>query len=124
MVFPAGQKSATWDVVITGFKEAKEITKKVSGEESTSKFFEKNWIGAISFGQFYDGKMIEFGYCSGMDDSLREKISNNKESYIGKVIEVGAQERLNGTGRFRHPRFLRFRPDKNAEQCVYRPGEI
>lgn len=116
------KKFATWDVVITGFKDPKEITKKVSGEESPSKFFENDWIGAISFGQFFNGKLIEFGYCSGMDDDLRERISNNKEFYIGKVIEIGAQERL-VSGRFRHPRFLRFRLDKNAEDCVYRAGE-
>jgi bifunctional non-homologous end joining protein LigD len=117
------KKTAMWDVIITGFKDAKEITKKVSGEESISKFAEKKWIGAIEFGQYLlDGTLMEFGFCSGMDDALREKISNNREYYIGKVMEIGAQERL-VSGKFRHPRFLRFRSDKNPEECVYRLGE-
>jgi ATP-dependent DNA ligase len=118
------KRSAQWDVVISGYKDPKKITKKTSGEESTSKYYEKDWIGAISFGQYLpDGQFAEFGFCSGIDEALREKISNNKEFYIGKVIEITAQERL-ASGHFRHPRFLRFRPDKNAESCVYRIGEV
>lgn len=118
------KRSAQWDVIISGFKDPKEITKKTSGEESASKYYEKGWIGAISFGQYLpNGQFAEFGFCSGIDEALREKISNNKEFYIGKVIEITAQERLT-SGHFRHPRFLRFRPDKNAESCVYRIGEV
>ena len=124
------KRKATWDVIITNFKEPKEITKKVSGEESVSKFFEKGWIGAINFGQWVEGtdgnysyrELREFGFCSGMNDALREQISKNRDAYIGKVIEIEAQERL-PSGKFRHPRFLKFRPDKNPEQCVYREGE-
>lgn len=117
------KRSSTWDVIITGFKEPKEITKKVTGEESTSRFFENGWIGALEFGQYVDGVLTEFGFCSGIDDALREKISNNRNNYLGSVIEITAQERL-PSGKFRHPRFLRFRPDKNASQCVYRPDEV
>jgi len=118
------KRTSTYDVVITGFEEPTKITKKVSGEESTSRFYDNGWIGAIVFGQWFGGKLINFGSCSGMDDALREEISRNRESYIGRVIEIEAQERIAKTGRFRHPRFLRFRPDKNAEDCVYRAGEM
>jgi len=117
------KRVATWDVIITGFEEPTKITKKVSGEESTSRFYDNGWIGAIVCGQWFGGKLINFGSCSGMEDALREEISRNREAYLGRVIEIEAQERFK-TGRFRHPRFLRFRPDKNAEDCVYRTGEI
>ncbi|MCK9458746.1 MAG: hypothetical protein M0R80_03840 [Proteobacteria bacterium] len=116
------KKEATHDCVIMGFEDPTKITKKSSGEESTSRLYDNGWIGAIKFGQFYDEKLIEFGTCSGMDDALREEISNNKERYLGKVIEIKANDRF-PTGRFRHPRFLRFRSDKNAIDCVYNPNE-
>lgn len=118
------KRSAAWDVIIMGYEEPTKVTKKVSGEESLSHYYEKGWIGAIKFGQYFGGKLIEFGTTSGIDEALREELSINGDKYIGKVIEIGAQERIAKTGRFRHPRFLRFRPDKNVEQCVYRPGEI
>lgn len=118
------KRKATYDVVIMGYEDPIQITKKTSGEMSISKFAENNWIGAIRFGQYFGGKLIEFGTCSGIDEALREELSTNGNKYIGKVIEIEAQERISKTGRFRHPRFLRFRPDKNAESCVYRAGEV
>jgi len=116
------KRRSTFDVIITGFEDPTKITKKSSGEESTSRLYDNGWIGAIVFGQYFQGKLMIFGSCSGMDDALREEISLNKEKYLGRVIEVECQERL-VSGRLRHPRFLRFRPDKNAIDCVYRPGE-
>jgi ATP-dependent DNA ligase len=116
------KRHATFDVIITGYEEPTKITKKSSGEESASRLYDNGWIGALVFGQYFEGKLVNFGSCSGMDDAMREEISLNKEKYIGKVIEVMCQERL-VSGRLRHPRFLRFRPDKNPEECVYRPNE-
>jgi ATP-dependent DNA ligase len=117
------KRRATFDVIITGYEDPTKITKKSSGEESTSRLYDNGWIGAIVFGQYFQGKLVNFGSCSGMDDALREEISLNKEKYLGRVIEVECQERIPKTGRLRHPRFLRFRPDKNPEECVYRPNE-
>jgi len=117
------KRSATWDVVVTNFKDAKEMTTKVDGTESISKFAELGWVGAVEFGQYFSGKLISFGYCSGMSDALREDMSNNKEKYIGTVIEITAQERIPKTGRFRHPRIKNLRPDKKATDCIYNPNE-
>lgn len=112
------KKEETWDVVIIGYKDAKEYTEKVSGEKSISKFYERGWIGAIEFGQYKDGNLNSYGYCSGMTEDVRAEISNNKEKYIGQTIEMKAQQRLK-SGHFRHPVFVRFRQDKSPEECIY-----
>ena len=46
------------------------------------------------------------------------------------VFEIEAQERTPPgssrytLGAFRHPRFIRWREDKNAKQCIYRLDEL
>ena len=62
-------------------------------------------------------KVLEVGECSGFDDELREELSHY--SYIGKVIEVKCNEVFKDTGKLRHPRFLRFRDDKDPLECTY-----
>ena len=39
---------------------------------------------------------------------------------IGTVIEVGANELIKKTGKLRHPRFMRFREDKEADRCIWK----
>lgn len=58
------------------------------------------------------------GSMSGMDDALRKEISENKERFLGRVVEVLANEREE-TGKFRHPRFVQLRDDKPAKQCIW-----
>lgn len=85
-----------------------------------TKFACKGWIGAIIFGVWKDGKLVEVGRTSGMDEATRKLISDDKEGYKGKVIEVEAQGIINkGTGSLQHPRFIQFRPDKNSEMCTF-----
>lgn len=57
--------------------------------------------------------------CSGFDDEMRLEFTNNRENYIGSVVEVKANEIFRDTGKLRHPRFLRVRPDKNSDDCVW-----
>lgn len=63
-------------------------------------------IGAIHF-RSEDG--VE-GYCSGMDDETRVSISDLKEGLIDSWIEIKHFGKL--VDGYRHPQFLRFRPDK------------
>ena len=46
-------------------------------------------------------------------------MTQHKEELIGTVIEVKGNEIFNDTGRIRHPRFVRYRDDKRAEECTW-----
>ena len=111
-----------------------------------SKFYAKQWVGNIRFGviitpeeeaklpknkKFNIGlcngfkncaeyRVIEVGECSGFDEETREYLTEHKAEMIGKVIEVKANEIFKDTGKLRHPRFLRFRPDKSNLECTFR----
>jgi ATP-dependent DNA ligase len=85
-----------------------------------TKFACKGWIGAIVFGVWKCGKLIEVGRASGMDDGVRKLISENRKKYLGTVVEIEAQGIINKeTGSLQHPRFVNFRPDKGSEQCTF-----
>lgn len=116
---------ATYDVVVMGYVEATEMTIKKGDTEATiSRLAVNNWIGALEFGQYVDdGKLKKFGQCSGIPDNVRADFSENKEARLGTVITIEAQSRIKKTGKFRHPRFLKVRDDKNANDCVYYEGE-
>ena len=90
-------------VIVTGFTEGK-------GKYA-------NMIGAIKFGQYDDGVLIKFGQCSGFDDATRQLLTDNQEETIGKVLDIKFQERFK-SGKFREPRFLRFRPDLTPEDVI------
>lgn len=109
--------------------------------EPVTKHFAKDWIGTVKFGvkveredlakwkkknpkltpelyTFANQQYLVVGETSGFDEETRAKISENKDFYLYSVIEVKAQEVL-GTGKLRHPRFLRFRSDKTRTMCDY-----
>lgn len=54
---------------------------------------------------------------SGMDDLTRYRISENEKGVIGRVVEI-AYQYVGSKGRLRHPRFVRFRDDKNIDECT------
>jgi ATP-dependent DNA ligase len=58
---------------------------------------------------------IEVARCSGMDDDVREIITNDD---IGRVVEV-KYERMGSKGRLQHPRFMCWRDDKKASDCHF-----
>lgn len=60
------------------------------------------------------GVVTELGKVStGFTKAERQEIWDNREKYRGKIIEAGAMQ-YTDEGKLRHPRFIRFRPDKEA----------
>jgi ATP-dependent DNA ligase len=98
----------TVDTVVIGYKPGK------------GKF--KNMIGAIVFGQYHDGELVERGACSGMDDALRLDITNRQDELLGAVMEISYRtymvDKDTGLPNYRHPQFERFRWDKEAHECT------
>jgi ATP-dependent DNA ligase len=114
----------TWDYWEDGAKRVnKTLTLKQAERlnyKPLSKFYYYNWIGAIIYGVVKGSKLMEIGKCSGLSEEDRADISSNKGKYLGDVIEVEAQGFSDITkGTLRHPRFLRHRQDKNAEDCTW-----
>lgn len=122
----------TYDVVIMGYEEP---TRLYEGKEldtwkywegrgkvivPVTKFYASNWIGALIFGVYKNGKLVEVGRASGMDEDTRQMFSENRKKYIGQVVEVMAQGIINKeTGSLRHPRYACLREDKSAEMCTF-----
>lgn len=82
-----------------------------------TKYHAMGWIGSVVFGKYKDGKLVELGSTSGMTEEIREELSHNKDKYIGETIEIRAMEQTE-EGHYRHPAFVRFRPDKDPTACV------
>ena len=63
--------------------------------------------------------IVKVGECEGITDEDREYMTKHKDDLLGSVIEVKGNEIFNDTGRIRHPRFVRYREDKRAEECTW-----
>jgi len=92
------------DVVIMGFKP---------GESSFA-----GMVGAIEFGQYKNGTLVNRGRCSGMDMKFRKELTADPNKYIGQVISM-AYMGIMPSGSPRHPQFKRLRTDKPAKDCVW-----
>lgn len=106
-----------------------------------SKFFANQWVGNIRFGVIVTQEeidrlpknkefniidtlientlILEVGECAGYDEEMREYITDNKDKLLGTVVEVKANELFKDTGKLRHPRFFRLRPDKLYKECKW-----
>jgi ATP-dependent DNA ligase len=102
------KKSKCFDCVILGFSAG-------AGKYNTQ-------IGAVIFGQYRDGKLIQLGQASGMTDSMRGLMSKYPEQYLGRVAEIKGMERLK-SGSIRHCQFVRIRTDKRPSECEWRDYE-
>ena len=101
------KKVKSWDTIIIGFTMA--------NYGKTGKF--AGLIGAIRYGFYSHGGVVETGKCSGMDDAQRHMFTDNSNSYIGKVIEIKGQE-IGNQGAIVFPRFIRIRDDKPPSECI------
>lgn len=54
---------------------------------------------------------------SGMDDDIRQEISDDEARFLGRVVEVSYQY-VGEKGRLRHPAFVGWRGDKTPVECM------
>ena len=74
--------------------------------------------GSLEIAVYNNGKIHPIGFLSG----LTEEIKSHPESYAGRVIEVSAMQ-LTDDKMLRHPKFVRFRDDKDKSECLWRQIE-
>lgn len=141
------KETKTVDCIITGFSaptkiyEGKEMSKWKYWEDTQSgcflvdtphlplvnryvvpvtKPYYMGWCGAVEFGLLKDGEVVKIGEASGITDSDREYIKAHAEELIGTTVEIECKGIVNKeTNSLRHPQFKQFRPDKNAEDCLW-----
>ena len=111
--YQMGKRSRGWikvkavqtaDGVITGFTR---------GEGKYS-----DTIGAIVIGQYRDNIFVpRITKISGMTDDMRYTIGSDPAAFKGKVVEFAYQNKTDES--YRHPRFKRFREDKNPRDCTW-----
>lgn len=78
-----------------------------------TKPYYNHWAGSLEIGLTDGtGAIVPIGYLSGLTDEIKM----NYKDYEKRVIEVGAME-LNDTGGLRHAKMLRFRDDKQWNEC-------
>lgn len=105
------------ELVVMGYKEAKEISTKSSGETSKTKY--AGLIGSIKLGAYVDDELVEVCYSSGMDDKLRKQISANRKRFLGKVAAIKCQSVMDTASgiSLQNPRLIGWRDDKRPEDC-------
>lgn len=95
--------------IIYGVSIAPKYKKKL---EKSKKKFQFIILGGVEY--------VVVGECEGIDDSLRKDMSLHLDKYIGTVFEVEGNEMFYDTGKIRHPRYFRARPDKEPKRCTWR----
>jgi ATP-dependent DNA ligase len=116
-----GGKSKLWykikklvsnDYVIMGYDNSDSI-----------KYSKLDWIKNIICGLYEGTELIEKVKVGSMTEEVRKEISLNKDKYKGTVIEVAGFE-IFKSGSIRHPSFLRFRDDKDIEDCKWEKKDV
>ena len=82
--------------------------------EPITKSYYMGMAGSLEIGVYYNNKIRPIGYLSG----LTEEIKLNYDKYKMKVIEVTAMQ-LTDDKMLRHPKFIRFRDDKQPQECLW-----
>lgn len=133
------KQEETIDVVITGFEDPTMLYTGNSGEHweywidgpaddpkypnmriPVTKAYYFGWKNAVVVSAYdKDGNLKELGtIASGLTDELRAEFASNPEKYLNRVIEVNCMSTNSKDYTIRHGFFVRFRDDKNPEDCT------
>ena len=82
--------------------------------EPVTKSYYMGMAGSLEIGVYHNNKIKPIGYLSG----LSEEIKMNYDKYKMRVIEVTAMQ-LTDDKMLRHPKFIRFRDDKQPQECLW-----
>lgn len=83
-----------------------------------TKYFYLGWIGSLILSAYVDGKVTPICSCSGIDEALRQSISEHREAYLNKVVKISFMEKTE-KGFPRHPRFEGFHESKTSDECKW-----
>lgn len=83
-----------------------------------TKFYYMDWVGALELSGIVNGQVEKVCTCSGLDESLRQTISENRQTFINRVVKISYMERTEA-GIPRHPRFEEFHESKTARECTW-----
>jgi hypothetical protein len=85
-----------------------------------TKAYYYGWKNAIEVSAFSNGVMTKIGtISSGLTDELRQAFADRPQNYMEKVVEVKCMSVDNKEKTIRHGYFLKFREDKNPEDCKF-----
>jgi len=120
----------TFDVIITGFEMAERMSIKKGDTKPTPTKF-AGMIGAFTYGMYVSygrykrpenfstqAQLMTLGSCSGMDDNTRMDMTLWPNQWLNQVVEIKGVEQ-NASGAIDNPRYIRLRPDKNPEECIW-----
>lgn len=88
----------------------------IGGQEGNGKYV--GTLGALLIGQYIKGELKEVAKISGMSDEQRKEFWSKIKKGERWAVEFEAQERT-PYFRYRHPRYVRDRKDKNFRDCVF-----
>lgn len=80
------------------------------------------WCGGIEFGVYKDGKLVRVGDCKGLTEVMQIDLKENWQKYVQekRVVEVKANGIIDKEkGSLRHPRFAKWRDDKDHTVCTF-----
>lgn len=136
------KQETTVDVILTGFEDP---TKEYKGKEldtweywkeesfedpqhgqgmvrkiPVTKAYYYGWKNRVYISAYNsNGELEEIGtISSGLTDELRQAFAENPEKYINRVIEIKCMSVDKKEHSIRHGFFLKFRDDKNPEDCL------
>lgn len=136
------ESGVLWDTSV--YKNYKYVSDNILKCSPVSKYYAEDWVGTMRFGVVITKdeldklpkkkkfviedfvlngstvKVLEIGECSGYDEDVRRYLSNDPDSHIGETVEVKCNGIFDDTGKLRHPRFIRLRPDKLNTDCTWK----